>query len=83
VNVAVSVVVSVVVSVASLGLMADVEGDEREGGDPEEHATWENVVVGKVKRVAGRVFHDEELEEEGEEQEEIAHELREGEDGPA
>lgn len=48
---------------------------EREGGEPEVHATWENVVVGKAKRVLGRVFRDDELEEEGEEQEEIAHEV--------
>ena len=49
-------------------------------GEPDdetvEHpATWENVVVGKVKKVAGEVLHDEELAEEGEEQEEIAHEV--------
>ena len=56
---------------------------EREGGEPEDHATWENVVVGKAKQVAGRVFRDDELEEEGEEQEEIAHEVREEEDGPS
>lgn len=48
---------------------------EREGGEPDDHATWENVVVGKAKQVAGKVFRDDELEEEGEEQEEIAHEL--------
>lgn len=48
---------------------------EREGGEPDDHATWENVVVGKAKQVAGKVFRDDELEEEGEDQEEIAHEL--------
>jgi uncharacterized protein YjbJ (UPF0337 family) len=39
-------------------------------------ATWENVVVGKAKEVAGHVLGDEELAEEGEEQAEIAHEVR-------
>lgn len=48
---------------------------EREGGDPDDHATWENVVVGKAKQVIGHVLHDDELEEEGEEQEEVAHEV--------
>lgn len=42
----------------------------------EDHpATWENVVVGKAKQVIGQVIGDEELEDEGEEQEEIAHEV--------
>ena len=41
----------------------------------ESPATWENVVVGKAKEIVGRALHDEELEEEGEEQEEIAHEV--------
>jgi uncharacterized protein YjbJ (UPF0337 family) len=39
-------------------------------------ATWENVVVGKVKEVLGKATKDEALVEEGEEQEQIAHELR-------
>ena len=56
---------------------------EREGGDPDDHATWENVVVGKAKQVVGHVLHDEELEEEGDEQEEIAHEVRDEEDHPS
>ncbi|MDQ1736764.1 MAG: hypothetical protein QOH56_3015 [Pseudonocardiales bacterium] len=42
----------------------------------ESPATWENVVVGKAKEVIGRAVGDEELAEEGEEQEEIAHEVR-------
>ena len=53
---------------------------EREGGDPDDHATWENVVVGKAKEFVGHILHDEELEEEGEEQEEIAHEVHDEED---
>jgi uncharacterized protein YjbJ (UPF0337 family) len=56
---------------------------EREGGDPDDHATWENVVVGKAKQVVGHVLRDEELEEEGDEQEEIAHEVHDEEDDPA
>jgi len=39
-------------------------------------ATWENVVVGKAKEVAGKLLHDDELAEEGEDQVEIAHEVR-------
>jgi len=48
---------------------------DREGESDEDPATWENVVVGKAKQALGRVLGDEELEEEGEEQEEIAHEV--------
>ncbi|MEO8888262.1 MAG: hypothetical protein ABI301_06985 [Jatrophihabitantaceae bacterium] len=43
----------------------------------ESPATWENVVVGKAKEVVGHALGDEKLAEEGEEQEEIAHEVRE------
>lgn len=39
-------------------------------------ATWENLAVGKAKEVIGRVIGDEDLAEEGEEQEEVAHEVR-------
>lgn len=39
-------------------------------------ATWENVVVGKVKEAAGRVMNDDDLVEEGKEQEQAAHEVR-------
>lgn len=45
--------------------------------EPDPPATWENVVVGKAKEVLGHVLHDKELIEDGEEQEEAAHELRE------
>jgi len=49
---------------------------EREDEPVEPHpATWENVVVGKAKKLVGKVLGDEELAEEGEEQEEIAHEV--------
>ncbi len=40
-------------------------------------ATWENVVVGKAKEFLGHVLHDEALSEEGEDQEEVALEVRE------
>lgn len=43
----------------------------------ESPATWENVVVGKAKKAAGNVLGDEQLSEEGEEQAEVAHEVRE------
>ena len=43
---------------------------------PESPATWENEVVGKAKEVAGRLLGNEELAEEGQEQDEIAHEVR-------
>ena len=51
--------------------------DETSEPVPESPATWENVVVGKAKEVVGHVVGDEELAEEGSEQEEIAHEVRE------
>jgi len=41
----------------------------------ESPATWENVVVGKAKEVFGHAIGDEELTEEGEDQERIAHEV--------
>ncbi|PZS27430.1 MAG: hypothetical protein DLM58_18855 [Pseudonocardiales bacterium] len=44
---------------------------------PESPATWENVVVGEAKEVAGRALHDDELTEQGEEQKQIAHQVRE------
>lgn len=51
---------------------------EEEKEEPiESPATWENVVAGKAKEVAGHALGDERLTEEGEEQEEIAHEVRE------
>ena len=43
---------------------------------PEKPATWENIVVGKAKEVLGRAIGDEELTTEGEDQEEVAHEVR-------
>lgn len=43
---------------------------------PEERpATWENVVVGEAKELAGRALGNEELAEEGQEQVEIAREV--------
>lgn len=65
--------------------MAEPGEAERDRAEPDDAAageeatdspaTWENVVVGKAKHLIGRVLHDEELAEEGEEQEEIAHEV--------
>lgn len=40
-------------------------------------ATWENVAVGKSKEFVGHVIGDDAMIEEGEDQEEIAHEVRE------
>jgi uncharacterized protein YjbJ (UPF0337 family) len=51
---------------ASLGVVTERE---------DHPATWENVVVGKAKQAIGHVIGDEELEEAGEEQEDIAHEV--------
>ncbi len=50
---------------------------DRDDEVPEAPATWENVVVGKVKEVAGHAIGDEDLVQAGEDQEEIAHEVRE------
>jgi uncharacterized protein YjbJ (UPF0337 family) len=44
---------------------------------PESPATWENVVVGKAIEMVGRVTGNEKMTEEGEDQEETAHEVRE------
>lgn len=52
-------------------------------GMAEEHehidrpATWENVVMGKAKEALGHVLGDPELVEQGEEQVEDAHDVRE------
>jgi uncharacterized protein YjbJ (UPF0337 family) len=43
----------------------------------ESPATWENVVVGEAKRLVGHALDNDELTEEGEEQVEVAHEVRE------
>jgi uncharacterized protein YjbJ (UPF0337 family) len=43
----------------------------------ERPATWENIVVGEVKEVVGRLTGDKAIAEEGEKQVEIAHEVRE------
>lgn len=57
--------------------MDDVEQQLREVGVPERPATWENVAVGKAKEALGHAIGDKELATEGEDQEEIAHEVRE------
>jgi uncharacterized protein YjbJ (UPF0337 family) len=44
---------------------------------PQPPATWENVVVGEAKEAAGRLLRNGELTEQGEEQKDIAHEVRE------
>ena len=51
-------------------------GNGNEGPD-ERPATWENKAVGEAKEVVGRAIGDKELAEEGEEQVEIAEEVRE------
>jgi uncharacterized protein YjbJ (UPF0337 family) len=43
----------------------------------ESPATWENVVVGEVKEALGHILRNEDLVEEGKEQVETAHEVRE------
>jgi uncharacterized protein YjbJ (UPF0337 family) len=40
-------------------------------------ATWENIVAGKAKEALGHLRHDKDLVEEGENQAETAHEVRE------
>jgi uncharacterized protein YjbJ (UPF0337 family) len=50
---------------------------DRDDARTESPATWENVVVGKAKEVVGHAIGDEDLAEEGEDQEEIAREVRE------
>jgi uncharacterized protein YjbJ (UPF0337 family) len=50
------------------------DGDEQPDERP---ATWENEVVGEIKELAGRAVGNHELAEEGEEQVEIAREVRE------
>ncbi|MCW2596262.1 MAG: hypothetical protein QOJ78_1352 [Pseudonocardiales bacterium] len=50
---------------------------ERDDEPTDPPATWENVVVGKAKQVVGHAIGDHEMTEEGEEQEEIAHEVHE------
>ena len=44
---------------------------------PESPSTWENVVMGEVKEIIGHAVGNHELAEQGEEQVEIAHEVRE------
>ena len=54
----------------------DVKQELRELGVPESPATWENVAVGRAKEVLGKAIGRDDLAEEGEEQEEVAHEVR-------
>ena len=49
---------------------------ENDNEVPESPATWENVVVGKAKELLGHALHKKDLIEDGEEQEEAAHEVR-------
>ncbi|MDT4922722.1 MAG: hypothetical protein QOG01_435 [Pseudonocardiales bacterium] len=51
--------------------------EDRDDEPTESPATWENVVVGKAKEAVGHAIGDEEMTEEGEDQEDIAHEVRE------
>ncbi len=61
--------------------MVDRDDEPVEPDEPDEAAehpaTWENVVVGRVKKFAGELFHKKDLVEEGEDQAEIAHEVQE------
>lgn len=50
--------------------------DSSQDENQESPATWENMVVGKAKEALGRVVGDEELAEQGEEQAEIAVQVR-------
>ena len=58
----------------SLRIMTGTGDDDRDEV-PERPATWENVVVGKAKEFVGKITGEHDLAEEGEEQEEIAHEV--------
>jgi uncharacterized protein YjbJ (UPF0337 family) len=49
---------------------------DREDEVEDSPATWENVLVGQAKEFVGRVVGNEELAEEGEDQTEVAHEVR-------
>jgi uncharacterized protein YjbJ (UPF0337 family) len=53
------------------------DGTESDDTPTEAPATWENVVVGKAKHLLGSAVGDDELAEEGEAQEEVAHEVHE------
>ncbi|MEO6886056.1 MAG: hypothetical protein ABI232_07205 [Jatrophihabitantaceae bacterium] len=44
---------------------------------PQSPATWENVVDGEFKKVVGRVIGDADLAKTGEDEVEVAHEVRE------
>lgn len=50
---------------------------ESESEVPEAPATWENVVVGEAKEALGHALRNDKLAEEGDEQKEIAREVRE------
>lgn len=54
----------------------EVQQELAEIGVPESPATWENVAVGKAKEIVGHAIGNAEMVDEGEEQEEIAHEVR-------
>ena len=54
----------------------DVTEELREIGVPESPATWENEVVGKATEALGHLIGDKKLVEAGEEQDEIAHDVR-------
>jgi uncharacterized protein YjbJ (UPF0337 family) len=60
--------------------MGDAHDDAHDGAGDEEierPATWENIVVGELKEALGRATGDKSVAEAGEEQVEIAHEVRE------
>lgn len=60
-----------------MGNGRDERSEEPSEEPSESPATWENVVVGEAKEIVGRAFRDDEVVEEGAEQVQIAHEVRE------
>jgi uncharacterized protein YjbJ (UPF0337 family) len=57
--------------------MTSPEDEVPEDEVPESPATWENLVVGEAKEAVGHVIRDDDLVEDGEDQVEVAHEVRE------
>lgn len=60
-----------------MGERHDEPSDEPTDEPTESPATWENIIIGELKEVIGKAVHDKKFVEEGEEQVEIAHHVRE------
>jgi uncharacterized protein YjbJ (UPF0337 family) len=56
--------------------MADRESPDDDVEIDESPATWENIVVGEAKKLLGEATRDKDLEVEGDDQVEVAHEVR-------